>query len=189
MKSDVNFVRKTGVIAAFAAVSFALTLIIRIPIPATDGYFNIGDSVIMFAALLFGPWVGLLVGALGPSLADAVGFPQFIFATAIVKGAEGFLVGLIGQMNRGASEGTTVLALGVGIVVLVGGYFVFEALIYPWLAKFAPFFDVTDFTAAVVEVLPNILQGVVSAAIAFGAWKVSRRAFPGAPDGVKATAD
>lgn len=53
----------------------------------------------------------------------------------------------------------------------------FEALIYPWQAKFTPFFNITDFNAALVEVLPNILQGIVSAAIAFGAWKVSRRAF------------
>lgn len=122
MKDDVNFVRKAGVIAAFAAVSFALTLIIRIPIPATDGYFNIGDSVIMFFGLLFGPWVGLLVGAPGPSLADAIGFPQFVFATAIVKGTEGFLVGIIGRMSGGANEKTTLWALAVGIVVLVGGY-------------------------------------------------------------------
>jgi uncharacterized membrane protein len=189
MKSDITFVRKTGVIAAFAAVSFALTLIIRIPIPATDGYFNIGDSVIMFSGLLFGPWVGLLVGAFGPALADAVGFPQFVFATAIVKGAEGFLVGVIGRMNRGTNEKTALLALAAGITVLVVGYFVFEAFVYPWLAKFAPFFNVTDFTAALVEVLPNVLQGVVSAAIAFGAWKVSRRAFSPAADEAKSPAE
>ncbi len=177
MTNDDNFIRKVAVIAAFAAVTFVLTLIIRIPIPATDGYFNIGDSVIMFGALLFGPWFGLLVGAIGASLADSIGFPQFILATMIVKGLEGFLVGFVARSTGRTSDGGTLFALIVGIVTMVGGYFMFEAIIYPWLARFAPFFNVTDSTAAIAEILPNLLQGIVSAAIAFGAWRVSRRAF------------
>ena len=189
MTDDVAFVRRVGVVAAFAGVSFALTLIIRIPIPATDGYFNIGDSVVMFAGLLFGPWIGFLVGACGPTLADAIGFPQFIFATAVVKGLEGLVVGLVYSTGSRSSESKTILALGTGIIVLVGGYFVFEALIYPWLGRYIPLFEVTDFTAAIVEILPNTLQGIVSAAIAFGAWKVSRRALGDQSDKIAVAPD
>jgi uncharacterized membrane protein len=174
--NDDRFVRKAAVIAACAGLSFVLTIIIRIPIPATDGYFNIGDSVVMFSALTFGPRAGLLVGALGPSMADAIGFPQFIFATAVVKGAEGLIIGLIGGDIKRAGERTIFVALAAGISTMVGGYFLFEALIYPWLARYLPFFGVTDPTAAMFEVLPNIVQGVVSAVIAFAAWKIARRA-------------
>jgi hypothetical protein len=68
-----------------------------------------------------------------------------------------------------------VLALAVGIAILVGGYFIFEAFIYPLLAKTIPFFGVTDAKAAIAEVIPNLLQGGISAVIAFGIWRVFRR--------------
>jgi uncharacterized membrane protein len=175
-KGDRAWLRRVAVIAALVGLAWAFTMIIRIPIPASDGYFNIGDSVVMFAALLLGPKAGLLVGAIGPTLADVFGFPQFVLATAIIKGAEGLFVGLIAGNVKTAREPAVIIALTVGIVTIVAGYFIFEAFIYPWLATYIPFFGVTDFTAAVAEILPNVLQGVVSALIAFGAWKIAKKA-------------
>jgi hypothetical protein len=52
---------------------------------------------------------------------------------------------------------------------------VFEAFVYPLLAKAIPFFGVTDPKAALAEVIPNLLQGIISAVIAFGIWRVFRR--------------
>ena len=162
-----------GVTAAFATLAFLGTAAIRIPIPASGGYFNLGDTFVMAAALLYGPVVGGLVGAIGPAMADALGFPQFILATAVVKGFEGALVGLIA--GRRAHAGRAVMALVVGVVILVGGYYVFEATIYPLLAKTIPFFGVTDAAAALAELVPNLLQGAISAVIAFGIWKILAR--------------
>ena len=162
-----------GVTAAFATLAFLGTTIIRIPIPASGGYFNLGDTFVMAAALLYGPLVGGLVGAIGPAMADAVGFPQFILATAVVKGVEGLLIGLLA--GRGSPPLRVVFALGVGVVVLVGGYYVFEAFLYPLLARSIPFFGVTDAAAALAELVPNLLQGLISAVIAFGIWKILAR--------------
>jgi uncharacterized membrane protein len=164
-KSTVGELYRVGIIAAFTALAFVGTTIIRIPIPATGGYFNLGDTFVMAAALLYGPLAGAIVGLIGPALSDAIGFPQFVLATAVVKFCEGGLVGLI------AGHGKRYLplpALAAGIVVLVLGYYVFEAFIYPWLAHSIPFFGVTDPKAALAEVFPNLLQGVLSAIIAFG---------------------
>ncbi len=173
--SEVRQLINVGIVAAFATLAFVGTTIIRIPIPATGGYFNLGDTFVMIAALLYGPFIGGLVGLIGPALADAIGFPQFILATAIVKGLEGLAVGAIGAKTRKASAGRPLAALAVGIVILVGGYFVFEAFLYPMLAKTIPFFGVTDPKAALAEVIPNLLQGVISAVIAFGIWRVLGR--------------
>ena len=173
--SEVKQLINVGIIAAFATLSFLGTLFIRLPIPATGGYFNLGDTFVMIAALLYGPLVGGLVGLIGPALADAVGFPQFILATAIVKGIEGFAVGAIGGKATGASLSRPVIALIVGIIILVSGYYIFEAFIYPMLAKTIPFFGVTDAKAALAEIVPNLLQGIISAIIAFGIWRVFRR--------------
>lgn len=156
---------RVGITAAFIALAFVGTILIRIPIPATGGYFNLGDTFVMAAALLYGPWVGALVGLIGPALSDAIGFPQYVLATAVVKFCEGGLVGLLAQ--RGGRV-MTAGALVAGIVVLVLGYYLFEALVYPWLAGSIPFFGVTDPKAALAEVPPNLLQGLLSAMIAFG---------------------
>jgi uncharacterized membrane protein len=173
-RSEVKQLVNVGIIAAFATLSFIGTLVIRIPIPATGGYFNLGDTFVMIAALLYGPLIGGLVGLIGPAMADAVGYPQFILATAVVKGLEGALVGIIGGRSNGGTMVRPVLALLVGIAIIVIGYFVFEAFIYPLLGKTIPFFKVTTVEAALAEILPNLLQGVISALIAFGIWRVFR---------------
>lgn len=169
--SDVKQLFRVGVIVAFATLAFVGTVVIRIPIPASGGYFNLGDTFVMAAALLYGPAVGALVGLIGPAAADWYGYPPFVLATAVVKLLEGGLVGLIGYHANGKSM-RPVMGLVVGIGVLVAGYFVFEAFIYPALAKSIPFFGVTDFKAAVAELAPNLLQGALSAVVAFGIWRV-----------------
>ncbi len=171
--SQVQQLFRVGVTVAFITLSFLGTAAIRIPIPASGGYFNLGDTFVMAAALLYGPLVGAAVGMTGPAMADAIGFPQFILATGVVKGIEGLLVGLLSR--RQPSTARIVLSLTVGVVVLVGGYFLFEAFIYPLLAQTIPFFGVTDRAAALAEIVPNLLQGALSAVIAFGIWKVFTR--------------
>jgi uncharacterized membrane protein len=168
---DVKKLFQVGIIAAFATLAFVGTAVIRVPIPATGGYFNLGDTFVMTAALLYGPGVGALVGLIGPAAADAVGFPQFILATAVVKCCEGGVVGLLGA-RRESGRPRPLVALALGILVLVAGYFVFEAFIYPLLAKAIPFFAVTDLKAAIAEIVPNLLQGVISAVIAFGVCRI-----------------
>ena len=164
---DAKKLFRVGIIAAFATLAFVGTTVIRVPIPATGGYFNLGDTFVMTAALLYGPVVGALVGLIGPAAADAVGFPQFILATAVVKCCEGALVGLLGA-RRADGRSRPVAGLAAGVVVLVAGYFVFEAFIYPLIAGVIPFFAVTDLKAAIAEIIPNLLQGIISAVIAFG---------------------
>ena len=163
-----------GIITAFATLAFIGTTVIRIPIPATGGYFNLGDTFVMTAAVLYGPLVGLVVGAIGPAMADAVGFPQFILATAVVKGLEGLVVGTLAFSDRGKMARIT-LALVAGVFILVSGYYIFEAVIYPFIAQWVPFFGVTDAKAALAEIVPNLLQGLISAVVAFGIWKVFNR--------------
>jgi uncharacterized membrane protein len=173
--SEVKWLVNVGIVAAFATLAFVGTTVIRIPIPATGGYFNLGDTFVMAAALLNGPLVGGLVGLIGPALADAIGFPQFILATAVVKGLEGLAVGVIGGNAPENSLIRPALGLAVGIMILVAGYLVFEAWIYPGLAQKIPFFGVTDAKAALAEIIPNFLQGIISAVIAFGIRRVFRR--------------
>jgi uncharacterized membrane protein len=176
-RQEIKLLFRVGIVAAFATLAFVGTMLIRIPIPVTGGYFNLGDTFVMAAALLYGPMVGGLVGAIGPAAADAIGFPQFILATAIVKGIEGGVMGLIAKGKR-KSNIRPLLAIVVGIGILVGGYYIFEAAIYPAIATTIPFFGVTDAKAALAEIPPNLLQGILSGVVAYGIYKVLNRTLP-----------
>ena len=88
-----------------------------------------------------------------------------------MKGCEGGIVGLLGA-RRGSRRPRPVIALALGIVVLVAGYFIFEAFIYPLLGQAIPFFAVTDLKAAFAEIIPNLFQGIISAVIAFGICRI-----------------
>jgi len=91
-----NTLRIITNIAIFSALVFVATMIVRIPIPATQGYFNVGDSMVYVAALLFGPLVGGFAGGIGAGLADIIGYPIFAPGTFAIKLAEGAIVGYLG---------------------------------------------------------------------------------------------
>ena len=48
--------------ALFAAMCCAATMLIHIPVPATNGYINLGDAMVLLAALLLGPVYGAAAG-------------------------------------------------------------------------------------------------------------------------------
>lgn len=107
-------------VSIFSALVFVATMIIRVPIPATGGYFNFGDSVIYVVALLYGPLVGGLAGGIGASIADAIGYPIFVPGTFIIKLFEGIIVGYAGYKIRPKIKAVTFwraisLFFGVGL--------------------------------------------------------------------------
>ena len=91
---------KIAVAAIFAALVAAATLLFVVPIPATSGYFNLGETLIYIAALLFGPLVGAIAGA-GATIADVLVAAQYAPGTFTIKAIEGFLVGFLNKkLNR-----------------------------------------------------------------------------------------
>lgn len=165
--------RTTALTAVLVGLAFLGTMFLRIPIPATNGYFNVGDMFVVLAGVWLGPWRGLVVGVLGPTAADAIGFPQFILATAITKGMEGLVVGLIAKSRRNQTLGLSTAAAAVGSAIMVGGYFVFEAYIYPWLGRDISFFNVTDLGAAIAELGPNSVQAVIGCVGGVALWRLA----------------
>ncbi|MGQ9478886.1 MAG: ECF transporter S component [Thermoproteota archaeon] len=98
-----------------AALSIALVFVatssISIDIPATRGYFNLGDSMVFLTALLFGPVIGGIAGGVGSMLSDI--FPGYVFyapATLIVKGLEGLIAGFLYTVFSNNGSGRTRLS-------------------------------------------------------------------------------
>ncbi|MFX0028074.1 MAG: ECF transporter S component [Candidatus Hermodarchaeota archaeon] len=121
-----------SIIGIFAALVCVLTIIIRIPIPVTTGYINIGDFGVMLSGLYFGPIIGGFAGGIGSAIADIIGFPQFAIPTLIIKGLEGFVVGLISNPKKKLLkiDYRDVIAVIFGGLIMVIGYFFVEFPIY-----------------------------------------------------------
>lgn len=147
------------------ALVFLATYFTRIPTPLPGGYFNLGDAVIMLASVLLGPIGGLTAGAAGSALADlAAGALLFVPVTFVVKGVEGLAVGLMTARIRktGTMEHNRMIAaVSVGAVIMILGYFLAEAFL---LGLFNEAFGLT---AAVAEILPNAVQGILSAVLGY----------------------
>ncbi|MFX1408866.1 MAG: ECF transporter S component [Promethearchaeota archaeon] len=121
-----------SIIGIFAALTFVFTMIIRIPVPATTGYINIGDFGVMVSGLYFGPIIGGLSGGIGSAIADIIGFPQFTIPTLIIKGLEGFIVGIISNPKKKVKriDLRDILAVIIGGIIMVAGYFIVELPLY-----------------------------------------------------------
>ena len=94
-QSEALVLRRLALAGVFSALVFAATLV-SISTPLTQGYFNLGESMIYTAAALGGPWVAMVAGGLGSALADLyLGYGQYAPGTLVIKAVEGFLAGFI----------------------------------------------------------------------------------------------
>jgi uncharacterized membrane protein len=112
--------------AIFAALVCVTTLVFTLSVPATSGYFNVGETVIYVAALLFGPIVGAFAGGVGAAIADMLVAPRFALGTLFVKGCEGTIVGFLNGKFRQTSKSdwklfTALLGTIVGLLLALTG--------------------------------------------------------------------
>ena len=160
--------RPRAIIIALAAMMIAVTTVltysVRIPIPATQGYFNFSDVATYFAAFTFGPWIGLIAGGAGAGLADLLGgYAQFAALTFLAHGTQGLLAGLLG---RGKGLWGLLLAWVVGTCAMVGLYFLGEGLV------------LTGWGPALVEVPTNLFQNLVGVLVGVPLFYAVRKAYP-----------
>lgn len=105
MSARAREIKLMTLVAIFAAVVFVFTIVVAISIPATGGYWNIGETGVYLAALIGGPIVGALAGGLGSALADLyLGYPIYAPGTLIIKAIEGFVVGYLYLALLGGRE-------------------------------------------------------------------------------------
>jgi uncharacterized membrane protein len=117
---------------ALAGVGIALVAVmvsaVRIPVPATGGYWHTGVIAETFLATAFGPLIGGVSAGVGAAIADLLGgFGSFAPLTLIAHGSTGLLVGWLAWR-----KGWSGMLLGwvVGGLSQVALYFIGEATIY-----------------------------------------------------------
>ncbi len=142
--------RTIALMAVLTAGSAILTIYFMVPY--SIGYFNLGDVLVMSFGVLFSPGLALLAG-IGPMIGDyALGFGVFAPFTLVIKGLEAVLVGVL---YRALPKKLKIVAF------LAGGLFM--ALSY----GFAYAFIYNSFGSFFTYIVPDTIQGVVSAILAF----------------------
>lgn len=129
----------------FAGITAGLTIVVRIPIPGTGGYLNLGDMAVVFCGLYLGGRWGALAGGIGSAAADLIG-GFFVFApvTFIAKGLEGLIAGTLGKKSP--------YLLAFAAITMVAVYFLAEI-----------FLPGMGLAAAISELPFNIIQAVAGA--------------------------
>lgn len=156
---------RVALVAVMIAVTTVFTLLVRVPIPATQGYFNFSDVAIVFASVAFGPWVGLVAGGIGTALADLVGgYAQWAPLSLLAHGLEGLAIGLL---VRRRTLPHMLVAWAVGSIVMVGLYYLGSALVL-----------VGDWAVPLAEIPLNLVQAGAGAVVGIPLYYAVRRAYP-----------
>lgn len=148
-----NKTRKIVLNGLMIALVCIATMTIQIPTPGTNGYINIGDSVIFISSILFGPVSGMIAGGIGSAFADILsGYSHWALFTLIIKGLEGYLVGIIIKNNKYIIK--NIFATSIGVIVMVAGYFLAGIILKG------------SIIISAASIPSNIIQGTISILIA-----------------------
>lgn len=153
--------KKLVTAALFAAIICVATFVVKIPSPATNGYFNLGDCFVILSGMLLAPGYGALAAGLGSALADILaGYVQYAPATFVIKALMALAVFWVMKAFRGKLSFASKLCAGLSAeTIMVLGYFGYEAVILKYGL------------AAAGSIFSNVMQGIVGivAALAIAA--------------------
>lgn len=155
---------------AFAGLMTALimtsTMMFRIPMPFTNGYIHLGDTMIYLAVLALGKKKGALSAGLGSSMADLLcGYSHYVPWTFAIKACMALVMGyaLERAERREHSEGerhicpSEVLAMILSGLVMTAGYYIAASVMRG------------DWRTPLLSVPGNILQFSAGTALAYAA--------------------
>jgi len=149
--------RRVILTALFAALVAVATMVINVPMVATQGFVNVGDTMVFLAGIFLGPAAGFLAGGIGSALADLLlGYTHWVPWTLMIKGVEGLLVGALahGKFQKERRLGPAVIgAMLLAAAWMVLGYYFAGGLM-------------RGFPAALASLPGNIFQGLGSVVLA-----------------------
>jgi Predicted membrane protein len=152
MNQKVKKITYTGLLAALC---FLGTYLIHIP-SFSQGYWHIGDSMVFLTGAVLGPVYGGVAAGIGSMLADlAGGYAIWMPATFIIKFIMAAVMGLFLKKSATIANVKTVIAMVIGVIVLVAGYYLAGSLL------------VNNFISPLADCIGNMVQGIVGSIIGF----------------------
>ncbi|MCL2812560.1 MAG: ECF transporter S component [Clostridia bacterium] len=152
----------SGMLAALVALA---TMLFRLPVPITQGYVHLGDTFILFSAMLVGP-IAAPIGGIGSALADLLaGYPMYILPTLCIKALVGWIASWQLNLHDQHALLRCALTFTLAEVAMVAGYFAYEIFVY-------------GFALAIAATPANLFQGASSVALACALLPIARRVAP-----------
>ncbi len=163
-----NKIFKLVFAAMFTALCCVATMMIRIPTVGTNGYVNIGDTIVLLSAWMLGGVYGMAAAGLGSAMADLLaGYTQYVPGTFVIK----FLMALVAIMvfnfmtKLVKVKFVSYIVSGVlAETVMVVGYFLYESTLLGYglaAASSIPGNMIQGVTCLVLGVVAiNALEGV-----------------------------
>lgn len=148
------YLKRLVLSAILIALCIVATTVIAIPLPF-KGYLNLGDVIVLLIAWLLPRRYAFISAGLGSMLSDILlGYTLYAPATFIIKA----LMAIIA--NTTSYKSSSRLFKGImAELLMVLGYLTFESILY-------------GFTASVVNIPMNALQGIVCLVIALQVIKI-----------------
>lgn len=115
------------------------TMFIKVPIPFTQGYVHLGDSMIFLAVLILGKKSGSLAAGAGSALGDIIGgyafwAPWTLLIKLVMAWILGSFVERMEKSGKNQQEGRISVGEVIGMVIagleMTAGYYVTEAVMY-----------------------------------------------------------
>lgn len=155
MRSEMDKTQRLVMTALMMSLILVGTILLRIPIPMTQGYVHLGDAMIYLGVLLLGRKSGAAAAGIGSALADVLGgFAVWAPWTLVIKGAMAFAAGTfieLARADRGSSDDTrtehrhsagsrsdsgrmttsaVIAGMVLGGMLMCAGYFAAEGIMY-----------------------------------------------------------
>ena len=124
-------VNKIVLTALFAAITFIATYIIKVPTLGTNGYVNVGDTMVLLSAWLIGGIYGGLAAGIGSAMSDLIaGYTTYVPGTLVIKLLMAIAAWLIFKAIKRANINKVVAYIVSSVVaelIMVFGYFLYES--------------------------------------------------------------
>lgn len=157
------------------ALTFLATFLLKFPGPIPPGYINLGDAIIIGAALALDIRIVWVAAGIGSALADILSPGAIIFApfTFVIKSLEALVVWGIsrpaGRMSKSGKNTIMIIAAIAGAIVMAGGYFLSEWLLLKYLGSGF------GMEAAMTELPFNAIQGAAGVVCGYGLALIFKR--------------
>lgn len=161
-------ITKIVLTALFAALAFVATYIIKVPTVGTNGYVNIGDTIVLLSAWMIGGVYGGLAAGIGSALSDLIaGYGTYVPGTFVIKffmAVAAYLI-FIGLKKANVNKVIGYIVSGVvAELIMVFGYFLYESTLLGYGLGAVPSIGSNFIQAGTCLVLGYILIGVLEGA-------------------------
>lgn len=139
-------IRKITIYGLLSALTIAISFLLTIPIPATNGMITPIEIGIYLSALLLGPTGGLLIGGISGLTIDLLtGYSQWAPFSLVIHGLQGLIVGYLAfkfvKQNK-------ISWLILASLWMICGYFLASWYLFDW-------------TIAVASIFNNLIQSIL----------------------------